>query len=141
MSKLTEIREKQAKLVADARAKYEEIADDTPPARAKELEAEYDRIMDEHDRLEGRAKKEQALAEREAALEAGDPRRPRGEDRSVVPAADPENRASSEEQRVAGPHPHSSAATHRHADADRALERAPRDRGGRPDPRRGAVRL
>jgi HK97 family phage major capsid protein len=85
MSKLTEIREKQAKLVADARAKYEEIKDDTPEARAKEIEAEYDRIMAEYDRLEGRAKKEEELARREAALERGDPRRPTGEDRTLDP--------------------------------------------------------
>jgi HK97 family phage major capsid protein len=85
MSKLAEIREKQAKLVADARAKYEEIKDDTPQARAKEIEAEYDRIMAEHDRLEGRAKKEEQLAALEAALERGDPRRPTGEDRTLDP--------------------------------------------------------
>jgi len=87
MSKLTEIREKQAKLVADARVKLDEIKDDTPEARAKEIEAEYDRIMQEHDRLEARAKKEEQLAEREAALERGDPRRPTGEDRTLDPAA------------------------------------------------------
>ena len=101
MSKLTELREKQAKLVADARAKYEEIKDDTPEARAKEIEAEYDKIMAEFDRLEGRAKKEEALAEREAALEKGDPRRPKGEDRSVKPGSDPEDRVAAEEKRVA----------------------------------------
>ena len=43
MSKLTEIRERQAKLVADSRAKLDEIKDDTPEARASELEAEHDR--------------------------------------------------------------------------------------------------
>jgi len=85
MSKLTEIREKQAKLVADARVKLDEIKDDTPETRAKEIEAEYDRIMEDHDRLETRAKKEEQLAEREAALERGDPRRPTGEDRTLDP--------------------------------------------------------
>jgi len=101
MSKLTELREKQAKLVADARAKLDEIKDDTPEARTKEIETEYDRIMADYERLEGRAKKEEALATREAALEAGDPRRPTGEDRTVKPGSDPEDRAGAEEKRVA----------------------------------------
>lgn len=92
MSKLTEIREKQAKLVADARAKIDEIKDDTPEERAKEIETEYDRIMAEYDRLDERAKKEEALAAREAALEEGDPRRPLGENRTVDPA-DPKDEA------------------------------------------------
>ena len=87
MSKLTEMREKQAKLVADARSKLEEIKDETPEARAKEIESEYDKIMAEYDRIEGRAKKEEEIAAREAALETGDPRRPTGEDRTVDPAA------------------------------------------------------
>jgi HK97 family phage major capsid protein len=87
MSKLTEIREKQAKLVADARVKLEEIKDDTPEARAREIEGEYDRIMAEYDRLEGRAKKEEELLAREATLEQGDPRRPIGEDRTLDPPA------------------------------------------------------
>src|SRR5687767_15751541 len=86
MSKLTEIREKQARLVADARIKLEEIKDDTPEARAREIEAEYDRIMADYDRLEGRARKEEALVAREASLEQGDPRRPTGEDRTLDPA-------------------------------------------------------
>jgi HK97 family phage major capsid protein len=88
MSKLTEIRERQAKLVADARAKLEEIKDDTPEARAREIEAEYDRIMGDYDRLEARAKKEEQLQAREAALEQGDPRRPTGEDGSIDPSSD-----------------------------------------------------
>lgn len=87
MSKLIEIREKQARLVAEARGKLDDIKDDTSEARAKEIEGEYDRIMAEHDRLEARAKKEEDLAKREAALESGDPRRPLGEDRTLDPEA------------------------------------------------------
>jgi HK97 family phage major capsid protein len=103
MSKIAEIREKQAKLVADARTKFEEIKDDTPEARAKEIEAEYDKVMAEYDRLEERAKKEEALAEREAALDQGDPRRPKGEDRSVKPGDNPnlDEKRTAEENRVA----------------------------------------
>jgi HK97 family phage major capsid protein len=86
--KLKELREKQAKLVADARAKLDEIKDDTPEARAKEIESEYDRIMGEHDRLDERAKKEEALAAAEAALNEPDPRRPNGDNREVKPNGD-----------------------------------------------------
>lgn len=91
MEKLKELREKQAKLVADARAKYEEIKDDTPEARAKEIETEYDTMMAAFDKLEADAKvledreaKRQQIEEREAALEEisnrPDPRRPTGND-------------------------------------------------------------
>ncbi|WP_088346297.1 MULTISPECIES: phage major capsid protein [Rhodomicrobium] len=88
MSRLIELREKQVKLVADARAKLDEIKPDTPAARAAELEAEHDRIFDEVTRLDGLVKREEQLAEREAALERGDPRRPVGEDRTAEPAGD-----------------------------------------------------
>lgn len=89
MQRLIELREKQAKLAADARAKLDEITDDMDEARSAEIEAEYDRIMAEYDRLEERAKREEALIAREEALERGDPRRPLGDDvRSDDPGAD-----------------------------------------------------
>ena len=69
-----------------ARSKLDEIKDETPEARAKELETEYDRAMAEYDRLDGLAKREEQLAAREATLERGDPRRPTGDDRTVDPA-------------------------------------------------------
>jgi HK97 family phage major capsid protein len=99
---LQEIREKQAKLVADARAKMEEIKSDTPEARAKEIEAEYDAMMAEYDRLDGDAKvveardarrqqaddRQRETEERQAAIEEArnrpDPRRPTGND-IIVP--------------------------------------------------------
>jgi HK97 family phage major capsid protein len=85
MSKLKDIREKQAKLIADARAKIEEIKTDTPAERAAELRSASDKMMDEFDRLEALAKAEERLAAREAELERGDPRRPKGEDTAVEP--------------------------------------------------------
>lgn len=92
MADLKELREKQQALVADARAKMDEIKDDTQEARAKEIESEYDRIMAEYDRLDKRVKQEEALAEREAALESAinepDPRRPAGEERTVKGAGE-----------------------------------------------------
>lgn len=85
--RLKELREKQEKLVADARAKMDEINADTPAERAKEIEGEYDRIMAEYDRLDERARKEEDLEAREQALrnaiERPDNRRPNGDTRNV----------------------------------------------------------
>jgi HK97 family phage major capsid protein len=83
MSKITEMREKQQKLVADARALLADIKDDTAEARVAELESQHDAAMAEYDRLEARIKREEALEARERDLNAADDRRPNGEDRSV----------------------------------------------------------
>lgn len=85
--KIKELREKQEKLVADARAKLDEIQDDTPQERADEIEREYDAIMAEHDRIDQRAEREEQHEAAQRAAEerqeqARDDRRPRGEDRS-----------------------------------------------------------
>lgn len=81
--KISELRSKQEQLVADARAALSEIKDDTPEARATELNEQHDRAMAEYDRIEARIGREQKLADREAELNAADDRRPNGEDRSV----------------------------------------------------------
>lgn len=87
---IIELRERQARLVANARAKLDEITDDTSEARAKEIEAEYDRMMAEYDQLEARIKREEKLVEAEERMNAGDPRRPRGEDREARQEQAPE---------------------------------------------------
>lgn len=84
---IAELRAKQEKLVADARSALADIKDDTPEARATELNEQHDRAMAEYDRLEARIAREQKLAEREAELNAADDRRPNGEDRAVIPGA------------------------------------------------------
>ncbi|WDI31599.1 phage major capsid protein [Hyphococcus flavus] len=66
MPTLKELREKQAKLLADARAKREEITDKTPEARQKEIEKEHDAMMAEWDRLDSEYEKQEAQEEREA---------------------------------------------------------------------------
>ncbi|MDX0597150.1 phage major capsid protein [Sinorhizobium medicae] len=83
MSKITELREKQQKLVADARALLADIKDDTAEVRVAELESQHDAAMGEYDRLEARIKREEALEARERDLNAADDRRPNGDDRSV----------------------------------------------------------
>lgn len=103
MSKLTELRETQAELAAKARAKLDEIKDDTAEARAKEIETEYDAIMAEYDGLqvkvdaeEAREAKRQRLAEIEELRSRPDPRRPSGEARP--PQTEAEARAESEKR-------------------------------------------
>lgn len=76
MSVVTELREKQARIVAEARAALDEINSETPETRAAELEAQHDAAMKEHDRLEERIQRHIKLEEREAELNAADERRP-----------------------------------------------------------------
>lgn len=87
---IIELRERQARLVANARAKLDEITDDTSEARAKEIETEYDRMMAEYDQLDARIKREEKLIEAQERMNAGDPRRPRGEDREARQEQAPE---------------------------------------------------
>lgn len=80
---ITELRQKQVQIVAEARSLREEITDATPEARVAEIDAAFDKAMAEHDKVEGQIKREEQLAEREAALESVETtRRPNTEDRS-----------------------------------------------------------
>lgn len=82
---LEEIRAKQAGIVAAARAKLDEIKDDTTAEAAAEITAEHDRAMADYDSLEARAVRQEKLDAREAELNAADDRRPTGENRAVRP--------------------------------------------------------
>ncbi|MDE4059765.1 phage major capsid protein [Phaeobacter gallaeciensis] len=76
-----EMREKRANLITQARGLRDEIeAKGTTEARAAELEAQFDKMISEAEALEERAKKAEKLAEMEASLDAGDPRRPVGDE-------------------------------------------------------------
>jgi len=70
VAKIKELREKQKNLITLARQKLEEIKDDTPEVRAKEIDAEHDRIMADHDKIEDQIKREQKLADAEERLAA-----------------------------------------------------------------------
>lgn len=59
--RLKELREKQSRVIAEARERLEAITAETDEVRAKELEAAHDKAMAEHDRL-------QAIVEREEKL-------------------------------------------------------------------------
>jgi HK97 family phage major capsid protein len=76
---LKELREQQARIATNARAKFEEIKDDTPSERAAEIETEFDRMMAEHDKIGERMERLQKLEEAEKRANAGDPRRPKGD--------------------------------------------------------------
>ena len=87
--KISEMREKQAKILADARALRDEITDATVESRVAEIDASHDAAMVEYDKLEARIAREEAVEKREAELNAADERRPLGEDRSVKPGSKP----------------------------------------------------
>lgn len=78
---IKQMREQQAKLVAEARTYYDEVAT-ADESRAKELETSYDKAMAEHDRLEKLIQKEERLAAAEAALDEPETRTP---DRNPTP--------------------------------------------------------
>jgi HK97 family phage major capsid protein len=61
-TRIKELREKQARIVAEARERLDQINTETDEARAKELEASHDKAMAEHDRLEGLIEREEKLA-------------------------------------------------------------------------------
>ena len=59
---LKEMRERQAKIVAEARERLDQINATTDEARARELEAQHDAAMAEYDRLEKQIEREEKLA-------------------------------------------------------------------------------
>lgn len=78
-AQLKELREQQAVIATNARAKLEEIKDDTPAERAAEIEREFDAMMAAHDKIGERAERMRKLEEAEARRDAADPRRPKGD--------------------------------------------------------------
>lgn len=80
MSTIVELREQQARLATNARAKFDEITNDTDETRAAEIETEFDGMMAEHDRIGQKIERLKKLEEAEARANEGDPRRPRGND-------------------------------------------------------------
>lgn len=78
MSTVKELREKQARIATNARAKLDEIKDDTPAERAAEIEREFDAMMAEYDAIEAKIERAKRLEEAEARMNQGDPRRPNG---------------------------------------------------------------
>ena len=69
MSTIKELRAKQAQIVTEARERLDLINKTTDEARAKELEAQHDAAMAEHDRLDGIIAREEKLAALEKRAE------------------------------------------------------------------------
>jgi HK97 family phage major capsid protein len=84
MATLKELHEQKARIATNARAKFDEITDDTKPERAKEIETEFDAMMAEHDEIG-------AKAERLAKLE--------GVERDMLGAAEREEQEKREGKR------------------------------------------
>ncbi|NGO51620.1 phage major capsid protein [Allomesorhizobium camelthorni] len=85
---ITELREKQARIATNARAKFDEINDNTPADRAAEIEREFDAMMVEHDAIGARAERLQKLEDAEKRASQEDPRRPKGENAEARSGAD-----------------------------------------------------
>lgn len=80
---IKDLREKQARITAEARERLDLINAETDEARAAELEAAHDKAMAEFDRIEGQIQREQRIADMEARMMQGDPRAPRGDDKQT----------------------------------------------------------
>lgn len=77
---IKELRERKAKLATEARAELDKITATTDAGAAKEIEARFDAIMADHDKIEGQIQRELRLDAAQRAGEAGDPRRPNQND-------------------------------------------------------------
>jgi HK97 family phage major capsid protein len=75
---LKELREEQARIATNARAKFDEIKDDTPEERAQEIEREFDAMMADHDKLNSKAERLEKLETLERQMNEADSRRPSG---------------------------------------------------------------
>jgi HK97 family phage major capsid protein len=88
MSTIKELREQQARIATNARAKFNEITAATDEARAAEVEREFDAMMADHDKIGAKIERLQKLEEAETRANSGDDRRPRGEDKQTRGADD-----------------------------------------------------
>lgn len=80
MPTVRELREQQARIATNARAKFDEITAATDETRAAEIEVEFDSMMAEHDKIGAQIDRLEKLEAAEARANAGDPRRPQGAD-------------------------------------------------------------
>lgn len=91
MSDIKALREQMARIATEARAKIDEIKEDTPEERAAELESQFDAAMVEHDKLQERAERLEKIDRieanaREAEERAREDRKPKGSN-TAAPAS------------------------------------------------------
>lgn len=89
---IKEMREKQQVLVTQARAELDKVTDTATAEERTAAETAHDRAMSEFDTLQGKIDREMKLIEAEERMNPRDPRRPIGDDRSIIPANDAEAR-------------------------------------------------
>lgn len=87
MPKLQKLRTKSATIANQARALMDEIKDDTTEARAAEIETEVDKMFADVDKINAQIERHEKLEAIEARNNAGDPRRPQGQNMTVDPNA------------------------------------------------------
>jgi HK97 family phage major capsid protein len=80
---VVEMRERQARLVTEARSTFDQITNDTPAERAAELNTQYDRIMADHDRVGEQIARSERLSAAQTALDKVIGGRPGTEDRAA----------------------------------------------------------
>ena len=72
MAEIKLMREQMARLATEARSKFDEIKDDTPEARASEIEREFDAGMAEHDKIGVKVERLERLQTAERNANAAD---------------------------------------------------------------------
>ncbi len=82
MTRIIELREKQARIQANAQSKLNEITDTTPEDRAAEINREFDAMLAEFDQIGEQVERLEKLDRAKAMLERGDPRRPTADGRA-----------------------------------------------------------
>lgn len=126
MERIRELLEKRARKITEARACMDQIKDDTPEERAADLQRQFDGFMSEAQDLQKRADRLQQLADAEASLEQGDPRRPNGdgEHRNQQPGKPMEYRDAFHQLLMAGGDIHAMSAEARAALQGGAVQQA-----------------
>ena len=88
MADIKSLRETMANIATEARSKLNEINDETPEARASEIEREFDAMMAETDKLQGRIDREERAAALVAKLEQPDTSKIPAVEARTAPAVD-----------------------------------------------------
>lgn len=88
MADIKTLRETMANIATEARSKLNEINDETPEARASEIEREFDAMMAETDKLQGRIDREERAAALMSKLEQPDTSKIPAVEARTAPAVD-----------------------------------------------------
>ncbi len=88
MADIKSLRETMANIATEARSKLNEINDETPEARASEIEREFDAMMAESDKLQGRIDREERAAALMSKLEQPDTSKIPAVEARTAPAVD-----------------------------------------------------